>query len=176
MAVFAKSLGNGHPMAAVIGTAEAMEGAHGSFISSAYWTESIGPAAAVAAIEKMKRVDVPSHCERIGSLVQDAWRASSERHGLPVEVPECFPALARFSFAGDPSQELKTLYVQMMLERGFLATTSIYVCLAHDEEIVTRYADAIDDVFGEMAALRKAGRVKENLKGPVAHTGFRRLV
>ena len=46
MAVFAKTLSNGHPMAAVIGTGEAMEGAHGSFIISTYWTDGVGPAAA----------------------------------------------------------------------------------------------------------------------------------
>ncbi|MBP8132431.1 MAG: aminotransferase class III-fold pyridoxal phosphate-dependent enzyme, partial [Candidatus Hydrogenedentes bacterium] len=43
MAVFAKALGNGHPIGAVIGTREAMSGAQASFISSTYWTESVGP-------------------------------------------------------------------------------------------------------------------------------------
>src|SRR5690606_38264451 len=37
MAVFAKALGNGHPIGAVIGSGEAMRGAQGSFISSTYW-------------------------------------------------------------------------------------------------------------------------------------------
>ena len=42
LAVFAKALGNGHPMASVIGTRAAMAGAHDSFISSTYWTEGVG--------------------------------------------------------------------------------------------------------------------------------------
>ena len=45
MAIFAKALGNGHPIAAVIGTRAAMAGAENSFISSTYWTESVGPVA-----------------------------------------------------------------------------------------------------------------------------------
>ena len=52
LAVFAKALGNGHPMAAVIGTVAAMSGANGSFISSTYWTESVGPVAALATLRK----------------------------------------------------------------------------------------------------------------------------
>ena len=45
IAVFAKALGNGHPMAAVIGRARIMQAAQESFISSTYWTEGVGLAA-----------------------------------------------------------------------------------------------------------------------------------
>ena len=65
LATFAKALGNGHPIAAVIGTQEAMEGAHTSFISSTYWTEAVGPAAALAAIEKMEKTRVWEHAARV---------------------------------------------------------------------------------------------------------------
>jgi glutamate-1-semialdehyde 2,1-aminomutase len=176
MAVFAKSLGNGHPMAAVIGTQAAMEGAHTSFISSAYWTESVGPAAALAAVRKMEAVDVPAHCARIGLRIQEAWREAAARHRLPVKVPDTYPALAQFAFQHELSQELKTLYVQGMLQRGFLGSTLFYVTLAHTEEIVTAYIRAIDEVFAEMAEALARGNVKERLKGPAAHTGFRRLL
>lgn len=52
IAIYAKALGNGYPIGAVIGTKEAMEGANSSFISSTYWTEGIGPAAALAVLKK----------------------------------------------------------------------------------------------------------------------------
>ncbi len=84
MAVFAKTLGNGHPIGAVIGTAQAMEGAHRSFISSTYWTEAVGPAAALATLEKMGRIDVPAHLARIGKKLQEHWRQLAEKHSLPV--------------------------------------------------------------------------------------------
>ena len=176
LAVFAKALGNGHPMAAVIGTRAAMEGAHGSFISSTYWTEGVGPVAALATLKKLARVRFPEHAARIGRLVQEAWRAAAHRHGLPVDVPDAHPALANFAFQHEQAAELKTLYVQEMLERGFLATTSFYVSLAHTDNVVATYAEAIDDVFGKLADALKAGNVRERLKGPVAHSGFRRLV
>ncbi|MCM8820505.1 MAG: aminotransferase class III-fold pyridoxal phosphate-dependent enzyme, partial [Candidatus Omnitrophica bacterium] len=59
--VYAKAISNGYPMAAIVGRSEVMERAEESFISSTYWTERIGPAAAIATIKKMKEKDVPTH-------------------------------------------------------------------------------------------------------------------
>jgi len=55
IAVFAKGLSNGYPMAAVIGKGSVMSAAQESFISSTYWTEKIGPAAAIATIKKNEK-------------------------------------------------------------------------------------------------------------------------
>lgn len=176
IAVFAKAISNGHPMAAIIGTRDAMEGANVSFISSTYWTEGIGLTAALATIKKMQHVNLPAHCKRIGIRVQDAWRTAGKRYGLPIEVDNGFPVLAHFAFKRKLAQELKTLYVQMMLEQGFLAGLSIYVTLAHTDEIIDKYVATINEVFAEIADTLTKGDVKKRLKGPVAHTGFRRLL
>ena len=163
-------------MAAVIGTRAAMEGGHSSFISSTYWTEGIGPAAALATIHKMQQVDLPSHCARVGRQIQEAWQTLGRKHGLPVDVPAGYPALAHFAFQHKLSAELKTLYVQEMLRRGFLATTAMYVTLAHTEEIVGRYTEAIDEVFQEIAEALGKNEVAARLQGPVAHDTFSRLL
>ena len=176
MAVFAKALGNGHPIGAVIGTRQAMEGAHSSFISSTYWTESVGLAAALATLDKMQRIDVPAHIACIGKKVQGYWKQYAGEHGLPIRVDDGYPCVARFSFEHELSEELRTLYTQLLLERGFLGGRLIYASLAHTDEIVGLYGAAIDEVFGEIAAALAAGKVREMLKGPVAHSTFKRLV
>ncbi len=176
MAIFAKALGNGHPIAAVIGTQEAMEGAQTSFISSTYWTESVGPAAALATLRKMQRVDVPSHVAHVGRTVGDLWRRHAARHGVPVTVEDSYPCLVHLRFEHEMAESLRTLYTQLMLKRGFLAGTALYPTLAHTDEVVTRYGEAIEAVFGEIADALSAGEVSARLKGPVAHSGFRRLL
>src|SRR5204862_7785281 len=55
IAVFAKAIGNGYPMAAIIGRGEVMGGGQDSFISSIYWTERIGPVAALATIRQHRQ-------------------------------------------------------------------------------------------------------------------------
>ncbi len=176
MAVFAKALGNGHPIGAILGTREAMRGAQESFISSTYWTDGLGPAAALATIEKLSLCNLPAHAERIGSLVKQAWRAAGKKHGVPVLVDDGYPALAHFAFQHDEAQALKTLYVQQMLERGILAAQAIYVSLAHTEERIKIYLQAIDEVFAELGNALRSGQVEKRLRGPVAHSGFRRLL
>ena len=176
IAAFAKTLGNGHPIGAVIGTRQAMEGAHGSFISSTYWTDGIGPAAALATLDKMHKIDLPAHTAHIGKLIQEHWKRLSEKHGLPVEVDNGYPCVAHFAFKHEKADALRTLYTQLMLERGFLAGCAIFPTLAHTEEIVAAYAQSIDDVFGRIAEILAQKNIEKALAGPVAHSGFRRLI
>jgi len=174
MAIFAKALGNGHPIGAVIGTKKAMAGAHSSFISSTYWTESVGPVAALATLRKMRRLNIPAYIERIGRLVQNIWKEQGGRYGLPVVV-DGYPCLAHFRFDHPQKDELRTFFVQGMLERGFLAGCQFYPTLAHTGSIVALYENAVAEVFADIALALVQNKVKEKLKGPPAHSGFQRL-
>jgi glutamate-1-semialdehyde 2,1-aminomutase len=176
MAMFAKTISNGHPMAAVIGTKEAMEGAHESFISSSYWTEGVGPAAALATLDKMERTRVWEHADRIGRLVKAAWQHWADAHGVPITVDDGYPCLAHFAFDHEDANALRTYFTQLMLERGFLAGTSLYVTLAHTGEILSLYEEALNEVFAEVAQALAEGSVIKRLKGPEAHNGFARLL
>ena len=95
---------------------------------------------------------------------------------MPLRVDDGYPCLAHFQFDGQQANQLRTLYTQLMLERGFLAGTSIYPTLAHTDEIVERYRTAIDEVFAKISKALAAGTVSQDLKGPEAHSGFRRLL
>jgi glutamate-1-semialdehyde 2,1-aminomutase len=153
-----------------------MDGAHSSFISSTYWTESVGPAAALAAVHKMQAIDVPAHVAWVGETVTGFWQRHGAKHGLPVVAGDGYPCLAHFRFDHVLANELKTLYTQLMLECGFLAGPSVYATLAHTNEILGLYGEAIDEVFADIAEALATGDVQARLKGPVAHTGFTRLI
>ena len=176
IAAFAKALGNGHPIGAVIGTRDAMEGAHQSFISSTYWTEGVGPAAALATLDKMSVHDVPGHVARIGARIQECWRSLAGKHRLPLGVTDGYPCFAHFAFDHPQADALRTLFSQWMLTEGFLAGGAVYPTLAHTDDIVDRYAEATDRVFARVADVLVRGDVDSALTGPVAHAGFRRLV
>lgn len=176
IAVFAKALGNGHPIGAVIGTAAGMDGTHDSFISSTCWTEGVGPVAALATLGVMRETDVCGHVHRIGTLVQDCWRKWSAEYGLPISVPESYPCLAHFAFDHEQSSVLKTIFTQEMLKRGYLAGTAIYPSLAHTDEIVDSYTEAAGEVFLEISQALREDTLQQRLEGPIAHEGFRRLI
>lgn len=174
IAVFGKALGNGYPIGAIIGTSESMEGAHYSFISSTYWTEGVGPAASLATLEKMNSIDVVNHIAKVGTMTKQAWETSGKKYGLPIEV-NGFPCLAHFGFQSDESEKLRTIYTQLMLKKGFLAGCSIYPTMAHTDDIMSHYFDAIDKVFQIMAESLHAESIDSLLEGKVAHSGFTRL-
>ncbi|MBP9853720.1 MAG: aminotransferase class III-fold pyridoxal phosphate-dependent enzyme [Candidatus Omnitrophica bacterium] len=174
MAVFAKGMSNGFPMAAIIGKKELMEAANDTFISSTYWTERIGPTAALATIQKMEREKVPQYLEKVGRKVQAGWKQSALKHHLPLHVSGIFP-LGHFSFDHKETLALKTLFIQIMLEKGFLTTTAFYASLAHTEKIVDDYLYAVDQAFAVLGQAMKDGNVKKFLKGPVCSSDFKRL-
>jgi len=174
IAVFGKAMSNGYPMAAVIGKKEVMNAVQDTFISSTYWTEKIGPAAALATITKLKRHNVPKRLIYIGRKVQEGWRKSAKKHNLNITISGIYP-LGHFSFNYKNPLILKTLFTQLMLERGFLASTGFYASYAHKEQYVENYLNATDNVFGFIADSINKGDPKRYLKGPACHAGFARL-
>ncbi len=165
IAVFAKAMSNGYPMAAIIGREEIMQAAQDTFISSTSWTERTGPAAALATIKKFRTLKVHKHLANIGRLIQDGWAEAARQANLPVKISG-IPQLAHIEFG---SQEKNTLFTQLMLEKGILASTSFYPTYSHNMAHVVRYLDSVVDTFKKIAS----GEAK--LRGPAAHKGFQRL-
>jgi glutamate-1-semialdehyde 2,1-aminomutase len=174
VAVFSKALGNGYPIAAVIGRSAVMDAAQSSFISSTFWTEKIGPVAALATIRKHRAMDVPTHLVATGRRVQQGWRDAAATHGLPLEVSG-IPPLSHFHFDRADDLSLTTLFTQEMLGRSFLAGSSFYASFAHQPGHVDDYLEAVSEVFAVLADAIEHGNVGERLHGPERHSSFQRL-
>jgi glutamate-1-semialdehyde 2,1-aminomutase len=174
VAVFAKSMANGYPMAAVIGRAAVMEAAQSTFISSTNWTERVGTVAALATIRKFTRERVADHLKTIGTVTFDGWERAAARAGVALEV-EGLPSHAQFRFAHPDEAVLTTLFTQEMLDRGYLACTLFKPSFAHQPSHVGAYLTEVDAVFGTIADAIRAGDGAARLKGPVARRGFYRL-
>lgn len=174
VAVFSKAIGNGHPMGAIIGKAGVMEAAQNSFISSTYWTEGVGPTAALATIRKLQRVDAPAHAERIGTRFREGWANLGRQHAVPVRISG-HPAITTFGFEHPDAAALGTLMTTRMLEKGFLLGSGFYPSLAHENRHVDACLAAANEIFPEIAEAIHNGDVLSRLGGPVRHTGFARL-
>jgi glutamate-1-semialdehyde 2,1-aminomutase len=177
LAAFAKAISNGFALGAVIGTRPVMEAVQTTFISSAYWTEAVGPAAGLAAVGKMQRIDVPPHLARIGGLVMEGWRRLAARHGLPLKVAGR-PENATLAFDHPEAAALQTLLTARMLAKGFLAGSYFNAMLAHEPRHVDAYLAAFDEVCRELrdALGEDPARLRHRIGGPVKHSGFARLV
>jgi glutamate-1-semialdehyde 2,1-aminomutase len=174
IAVFAKSISNGYAMAAIIGMSSVMEAAQKSFISSSYWTEKIGPVAALATIKKHRRENVPHHIVTAGQRIQNGWAKIGEDCNLPLSVLGV-PPLSWFRIENNQRDALTTLFTQEMLRRGFLASHQCYTMLAHTEADIEEYLAAVSEVFDILAAAIADGDVENRLAGPVKHSSLKRL-
>lgn len=174
IAVFAKAISNGYPMAAIIGRKNIMNAAGSTFISSTYWTEMIGPAAALATIKKLKQKRVHFFLNRVGKIIQDNWKILARKHNLKITVSGTYP-LSFFSFNYKNPYVLKTLFTQAMLEKGFLASTAFYVSYAHKDKYIGKYLKAVDGVFKLISRIIKERKPEKYLKSKVCLNQFRRL-
>jgi len=174
VAVFSKSLGNGYPIGAVIGKENVMQAAQSTFISSTNWTEKIGPVAALAMIRKHKRLSAGDHLTAIGTKIQEGWRKASEEAGLKISISG-IPPLSHFAFEHAKNQAMTTLFTQLMLQKGYLASGKFYSMYAHKFSDVDAYIAATKDSFRSIAEALKKEELEKQLLGPVAHSGFHRL-
>lgn len=174
ISVFAKGMSNGYPMAAIIGRKKFMDSAQDSFISSTYWTDRIGPVAAIAAIKKMRDLKVSDHLNSMGEMVQKGWLSVAKEADIKIHVSGIYP-LGHFEFEYDNPLELKTLFTKLMLKRGFLATNAYYACYAHKKEHILSYINATKEAFKEIKEAIEQNRVMDAIGGDICHTGFQRL-
>lgn len=174
LAVFSKATSNGYPMSAVIGRADVMDAAQSSFISSTYWTDGIGPVAAIATINQMKQIDVPAHLETIGQLMMDKWTELGQQTGVPA-VATGLPPFVHLGFEHAQQLELQTLFTCRMLDHGYLAASGFYPTLAHTPQHIADFAAAASKVFDELHEAIAKNDIETRLKTPVRQTGFQRL-
>ncbi len=174
--VYAKAISNGFPCAAIVGRGEVMDAANASFISSSYWTDGVGPAAALACVRKMQRVSAQQHVWTLGQKLRAGLRQVAANHpSLRIKVGG-MPSAPSLAFdLGADSQAAKTLYVRKLVQRGILASGQYYVMWPHTVEMVDMLLAALGEVCGELVALQSTGRLQTEAGGVVGQTGFARL-
>jgi glutamate-1-semialdehyde aminotransferase len=175
MAMFGKTIGNGYALTAVVGKKSVMEAAQTSFISSTFWTERIGPTAALATLKVMEDIKSWEIITTKGKKVQEGWKTLALSNGLEIDVAG-IPALSTYSFKSEHALAYKTLVTQEMLKKNILASTNFYASIAHEDEFIDRYFEELDKVFSIIKKCENQEmKIESLLEGPICHSGFKRL-
>ena len=174
IAIFGKALGNGYAITAIIGREKIMEAAQTSFISSTFWTERIGPSAALKTLEVMEKNESWNQITDIGKKIRDRWKILAKQFDLNLNFFG-LDSLSGFSFNSENAMAYKTLITQEMLKKGYLAGTSIYSCIAHTDEVIDSYFDELKPIFSIIADCEDGRDISKVLDGPECHSGFKRL-
>ena len=174
MAMFGKALGNGYAITAVLGKRSVMEAAQNTFISSTFWTERIGPTAALATLDVMEQTKSWEIITKMGVYITEQWQSIAKSSGIAIKTSG-LPALTSFSVDSQFALEYKTLITQEMLKKSYLAGTSVYVATVHTKEVVDRFFAELEPVFALIKECEDGRDVKALLDGPTCSSGFKRL-
>jgi glutamate-1-semialdehyde 2,1-aminomutase len=175
VAMFGKTMGNGYAITAVVGKRAIMETAQRTFISSTFWTERIGPTAALKTLQVMENEKSWEGITQIGKKMQELWKALATDSNLDISVSG-IPALSTYAFNYPDALKYKTFVTQEMLKKGFLASTNFYACLAHTDDYFDQYGDALHEIYEVIRdCVQELRSIDDLLDGPICHSGFKRL-
>ena len=137
IAIFGKALGNGHAINAIVGKRSIMEYANKSFISSTFWTERIGPTAALETLNIMEKNKSWNEITKIGRKIKKQLSSLASLHKLDLRV-EGIDAIPNFYFNSKKNMQYKTLITQEMLKKKILASNLIFCSTSHKENVLKK--------------------------------------
>ena len=88
-----------------------MNQAQNTFISSTFWTERIGPSAAIETLKIMKEKKSWDIITKKGKEIKERWKEISDKYELDMKIFG-LDAVAKFLFVEKKGQEYKTYITQ----------------------------------------------------------------
>ena len=175
IAWFGKALGNGYAITAIIGKKEVMDIAQDTFISSTFWTERIGPTAAIKTLEEMEKINSWKIITSTGNQIRKSWQKIAKRNNLDIEISG-IPALSSFSIRSNNWIKYKTFITQEMLKSNILASNAIFVCTKHTKRKLDDYFSKLDEIFKKISDFENKSKDLDNaLETEPSQVGFKRL-
>lgn len=128
LSTWAKSLGSGMPIAAVVGKAKVMDAAGPSSIGGTYIGNPVSCAAALATLEYMEEIDINAKGRHVGEVVRKRFDAWKRQHRQIGDVRGLGAMLAiEFVEEGDPLRPdatTATALMQACSRRGLVVITA----------------------------------------------------
>ncbi len=144
--ILGKALGNGYAINAVLGKKDIMNASNKTFISSTFWTERIGPIAALETLKQMEKIKSWKLITNIGKKIKKNWLKISENNGLKINV-QGIDALPNFIFNSNRHNAYKSYISQEMVRKKILASNTVYTCISHGDNDLRNYYDILDNIF-----------------------------
>ena len=174
LCIYGKAMGNGYGITAVVGKKKIMNSAQKTFISSTFWTERVGPTAALKTLEIMERIKSWEIIYKKGKIFKERLVNMGNKYQLPLTVFGS-NGIPSFKFESKNNLKYKTFITQEMLKSNILASNVLYICVKHDLKKFDSYFDCLEKIFEKIADCEKSYKIDKLLEGPVCHATFQRL-
>ncbi|WP_426517558.1 aminotransferase class III-fold pyridoxal phosphate-dependent enzyme [Diaminobutyricibacter sp. McL0618] len=154
LSAWSKAIGNGHALAALLGTRALETAATRITATGSFWFGSVPMAAALATIQEIRRPESQALLAASGTKLQQGLLTQAASHGLDVTVsgPSALPFM---TFANDPEFELSAVWAKAALDEGvyFHPTHNWFLGTAHTDAVIDKVLNATDVAFAQVAPL-----------------------
>ena len=131
--ILGKALGNGYPITAIMGSKKIMQAAQSTFISSTFWTERTGYAAALKTLEIMEKEKSWLKVKKIGTYIKKRWREIALKHKLKINI-NGLSAIPSFTLSYKNWLSYKSYISFKMLKSSILASNLIFLSVNHNKK------------------------------------------
>jgi glutamate-1-semialdehyde aminotransferase/spore coat polysaccharide biosynthesis protein SpsF (cytidylyltransferase family) len=172
--IFGKALGNGYPITAIVGKRNIMQSAQSTFISSTFWTERTGYVAALKTLEEMYKIRSWEKISKLGKFIKKNWLKSARKHKLKINIVG-LDSIPSFSIDSKRWIKYKSYFTYRMLKNNILASSYIFLSVAHNRLVLKKYFKILNEIFKEISIFESGKNLETLEKIPESHTGFKRL-
>lgn len=172
MTMLGKALGNGYPITAILGKDNIMMKSIDSFISSTFWTEKLGPVAAIKTLELMEKYKTWEDISKKGKYIKKKWSQIFNSLDLDMTISG-LNAIPSFSFNENNNIKLSYL-IYLMLNKGYLSSNILFLSFYHKNKDISNYLDCFYDSLNEIrnTSIKKINKV---LSKSIRVSSFERL-
>jgi glutamate-1-semialdehyde aminotransferase/spore coat polysaccharide biosynthesis protein SpsF (cytidylyltransferase family) len=178
IACFGKAMGNGLPLAAIVGNREIMKIFNEIFFSFTFGGETLSLAASLATIAEMREKHVIPHIWNEGQRLKDGYNVLAHSFGLE-QFTKCIGLAPRTAVTfkdenGHDSLLLKSLFQQECLKRGVLFSGGHNICYSHSPADIDHTLRVYRTALQILAETIRGGDVEKRLEGKAVEPVFRR--
>ncbi len=151
LSAWSKALGNGHPIAAVLGGEPLREAATRVFATGSFWFSAVPMVAALATLETLRREKALERMREAGTALRQGLAAQAASHGFKLRQtgPEVMPMVL---FDDDPGFTNGRAWCAAAVRRGVYVHPfhNWFLCAAHDADAIRSVLERTDEAFGEV--------------------------
>ena len=175
LACFGKAMGNGFPIACVVGSGDVMKVFEDIFFSFTFGGEVSAMAAAMKVLDVLETTDALARMDANGRVLQEGLNALAKEAGLEDRI-KCigypFWSLIKFLDAdGRDSFLVRSLFTQECVKRGVLLLATHNMTAAHDplaiEQTLRVYAEVCKTVSKWLSEAHPDGHLEGEMIQPV---------
>jgi len=177
LACFGKAMGNGFPIACVVGRADAMKVFEDIFFSFTFGGEVASMAAAMQVLDVLETTDALARMSANGRILQEGLNALAKESGLQHRI-QCigYPSWSLIKFLdanGKDSLLVRSLFAQECVKRGVLLLATHNMTAAHDPLAVEQTLRVYAEVCKTLAAQLTATHPEQFLQGEIIQPVFK---